>query len=243
MVIPAGLHEACPAPRTGSRRVPGLPAIVALLAFVAVMGGCQRQRPIAPELLEIRCQLNKAEHARAMFGKAEITFVCIPKSLADSPGLLRCDLESRPMICEDAGSLSFTRGPDGKLYAGYGPKAFREDPSTAYGGSRLVVNFHAWPPRRATFDEVETDWRFLLPEAKRLLPAGFTFVKGALCDRNATVLGSGTCNLEARSASLYWHVSVSILAERGTPVSAAEYREEMAFWLGYLDRMVVDPKK
>jgi hypothetical protein len=147
------------------------------------------------------------------------------------------------MICEDAGNLAFTRGPDGKLYSGYGPKSFREDPSSAYGGSRLVVNFHAWPPRTPTFDEVETDWRFLLPEAKGLLPAGFTFVKGALCDRNSTVLGGGSCNLEARTASLYWHISVSILAEKGTPITAAEYREEYAFWLKYLGEMVVDPKK
>jgi hypothetical protein len=216
---------------------------IVMVALVVALGGCQRQRPIAPELLEIRCPVNKAEHARAMFGKAEITFVCVPKSLADSPGLLRCDLESRPMICEDAGNLSFTRGPDGKLYSGYGPKGFREDPSTAYGGSRLVVNFHGWPPRTATFDEVETDWRFLLPEAKRLLPAGFTPVKGALCDRRVTVLGGGSCNLEARTPSLYWHITVEILAERGTPISAADYREEYAFWLNYLERMVVDPKK
>ena len=219
-----------------------LAGMVALAAVAAAMGACSKLRPLAPELLEIRCPVNRAEHGRAMFGNAEVTFVCIPKSIADAPALLRCDLDSSPMICEDAGSLTFTRGPDGKLYWGQGPKEFREDPSSAWGGSRLVVNFHAWPPRTRTFDEVENEWRFLMPEVKRLLPAGFTLEKGAVCDRNATVLGSGGCNLEAKSASLHWNISVYVLAERGTPVSREEYRGEYEFWLGRLAAMVADPR-
>jgi hypothetical protein len=178
-----------------------------------------------------------------MFGKAQLTFVCIPERLAQTPHMLRCDLDSRPMICEDAGTFVFSRNAEGKVYASSVPTLLRQpDASVSMQGSRLIVNFHSGPPRTATFEEVETDWRFLIEDAKDLLPRGFTFVKGALCDRNATVLGTGSCNLEARSASLYWHISVYIPAEKGTPIAAAEYRDELAFWLKLLDRMVVDPK-
>ena len=90
---------------------------------------------------------------------------------------------------------------------------------------------------------METDWRFLLPDGKALLPTGFTAVKGPLCDRQATVLDTGVCSLEARSASLYWNISVAIHAERETPVTAEEYRDEMTFWLQLLDKMVRDPAK
>ena len=218
---------------------------VALLALCVTMVACDRKPPLAPELAQIRCPVNRTEYARPRFVNAEITFVCISKYLADSPGMLRCDLTSHPMICEDVGTLVFTRGPDGEVYAGHGPKELLQlDPSEpdSYGGSRLIVNFHSGPPRTSTFEEEETDWRFLLPGSKDLLPSGFTFVKGALCDREATVLNSGGCNIEARSASLYWHISVYMLFEKGTPISAEEYREEMAFWMQYLGKMVIDPK-
>ena len=57
------------------------------------------------------------------------------------------------------------------------------------------------------------------------------------------MLNSGTCNLEARSASLYWHISVVVLAEKGVPISPDEYLSELKVWLGLLDKMVVDPSK
>ncbi|MDH5265621.1 MAG: hypothetical protein OEX21_12815 [Betaproteobacteria bacterium] len=213
------------------------------VALAASLGGCGREPPLAPELQAIRCPLNRPAHARATFVNAKITFVCISKELADTPYLLRCDLESRPMICEDEGSLAFTRDAAGDLFAGYGPRGKDGSSPDALGGSRLTVHFRKGPPRTSTFDEVETDWRFLLPEAKVLLPPGFIPVKGALCDRHATVLNSGTCNLEARSASLYWHISVAVLAEKGTPISPDEYLAELKLWLGLLDKMVVDPSK
>jgi hypothetical protein len=213
------------------------------IALAASLGACSRPPPLAPELQAIRCPVNRPAHARATFVNAKITFVCISKEMADTPYLLRCDLESRPMICEDEGSLAFTRDEAGVIYAGYGPRNKDGSEPEALGGSRLTVNFRKGPPRTTTFDEVETDWRFLLPEAKRLLPAGFTPVKGALCDREATVLRSGVCNLEARSASLYWHISVSIPAEKGVPVYPEEYLAEFKLWLNLLDKLVVDPAK
>ncbi len=170
-------------------------------------------------------------------------FLCIAKELADSPHLLRCDLESRPMICEDAGSLVFSRGKDGIVYTSYYPGGARQlDLDTMAGGSRLTVNFRDGPPRQSTFDEEETDWRFLYPEARRLLPAGFEIVKGAVCDRRTSSLNSGTCNLEARSHSLYWHIAVSYLDQPDVGVTPDEYEAEMAFWLPFLGKLVADPE-
>lgn len=186
---------------------------ILLVALAATLAACSKAPPPLPaDLQAIRCPDNKPAHASASFAKGRVTFVCLAKELADAPHLLRCDLESSPMICEDAGSLVFSRGPDG-------------------------------PPRSETFEEVETDWRFMIPEVSTLLPPGFTLAKGALCDRQATVLNSATCNLEARSASLYWHIAVSYLAEPGTPVTAEEYQAEMEHWLNLLGQLVTDPVK
>ena len=216
-----------------------------LPALAFILASCSRApEPLAPELRAVRCPTNKTAHASGSFAKGRVMYVCIPKEVAEAPHLLRCDVESRPMICEDEGSLVFSRGPDGVVYPAYLPAGKREmDFETMTGGSRLTVNFRNAPPRTETFEEVETDWRFMIPDAGRLLPPGFTLVKGALCDRSTTVLSSGTCNLEARSASLYWHVSVSYLAEPGVPVTAEEYKAEMAHWLKFLGLLVTDPAK
>ena len=218
-----------------------------LLALTALLGACNRAPPLAPELAAIKCPPDRTQHARAMFGKAELTFVCVSKKQADNPASLRCDPTSRPVVCEDAGSYVFTRDNDGTVYAGFGAL-----PANAGLGSssdiertrsRLSVNFRNAPPKGRTFEEAETQWSFLLPDAKQLLPPQFTFVKGTLCDRASTPINSGACNLEARSASLYWHVAISIPAEKGTPISGDTYREELAFWLTRLGKLVVDPKK
>jgi hypothetical protein len=219
-------------------------ALLPPLALAACLGACSRPAPLSPELQAIRCPTNRTAHAAATFANARITFVCISKELADSPHLLKCDLESRPMICEDEGSLLLSRSPEGVVYGGLLPGEHkRKDPEALYGGSRLTVNFRKNAPRAPTFEEEETDWKFLIPRVAPLLPRGFTLVKGTLCDRTATVLGSGTCNLEARSASLYWHISVSIHAERGTPILEEEYRAELARWLELLGMLVKEPAK
>src|ERR1700675_14160 len=171
-----------------------------LLGVMTTLSACHRsQPPLAPELAAIRCPAGQTEHARAMFGNAELLFVCISKQLADRSILLRCDLTSRPMICEDVGYIFLSRSAEGEVYPGPLPTELRQrDPpeSESTRDSQLIVNFHSGPPNRPTFEEVETGWRFLLDDGKDLLPHGFAFVKGTLCDRAATVLDSGTCNLE-----------------------------------------------
>jgi len=216
-----------------------------LLLLAAILAACSKApEPLAPELQAIRCPTNKTAHASGSFASGRVMFVCIAKEMAEAPHLLRCDLTSRPMICEDEGSLVFSRTPEGAVYPTYFPAGKRAmDVETMTGGWRFTVNFRSGPPRTQTFEEVETDWRFLIPEAGRLLPPGFTLVKGALCDRKTTVLSSATCNLEARSASLYWHIAVSYLGEPGVPVTAEEYKEEMAHWLKLLGLLVTDPAK
>ena len=183
-----------------------------------------------------------------MFGKARLTFVCLSKERAARPEMLRCDPTSRPLVCEDAGSFLFSRGEDGLVYSGVAPRSLQSlaastATSEAPYRSRLLVNFYNAPPSRSTFEAVETSRKFLLADGKDLLPPQFTFVKGTLCDRQATVLNTGICNLEAQSPSLYWHIAVQIPAEKETPISAEQYRDELAFWLKRFDKMVVDPAK
>lgn len=219
--------------------------LFAMIGILASLGGCGRKPPLSAELAAIQCPADQAGHASAMFGKAQVTFVCINKKLADTPALLRCDLESRPMVCEDSGMIRLSRGDDGKVYASQMPPGMKLDgqPTTSpLAAPSLEVHFHAGEPRTPTFDEKETDWKFILPDAKLYLPAGFTFVKGALCDNEATVLNNGMCVMEARTASLYWHISVSLPRKSGTPITADEYRSEFESWLKYLGKLVVDPK-
>jgi hypothetical protein len=219
-------------------------ARLVFLGFVAILGACNRTPPLAPELKLVKCPAGQEANARATFVKAKVTFLCISKELADAPFLLRCDRTSHPMICEDDGQLMFSHSVEGAIYAGLLPEELRRRDASSpglQGGSRATFGFRKGPPRTTTFEEVETDWRFLLPDVKTLLPSGFTFVKGALCDRKATVLNSGVCNLEARSNSLYWHITVQIHADKGTPVTAEEYLEEYARYLKLLEMLVKDP--
>jgi hypothetical protein len=208
------------------------------IALVTLAACGKAAAPLAPELKEVRCPPGEEAHAAGQFAKARVTFLCLPPKLAEQPHLLRCDLESMPRICEDAGSLLYARTPSGLVRTGL-PKPGGADDGE--GGSRLTVNFRAGPPKQSTFEPVETDWRFLTDEGERLLPPGFKFVKGTLCDRRATVLGTGTCNLEAQSDSLYWHIAVSLRYEPGTEITPAEYAEALSFWLKHLGRLVQDP--
>ncbi|APV52094.1 hypothetical protein BWI17_21935 [Betaproteobacteria bacterium GR16-43] len=207
--------------------------------LLAGLPSCKRAPktpPLAPELQAIKCPADKPANASATFVNARITFVCISKALASSPHLLRCDLDSRPMICEDEGSMYFTRSTAGDIYGGPAPKGVEI-------ASTLLVNFRKGPPRTSTFEEAETDWRFLLPGGTRLLSPPFNFAKGTLCDRASTVLGNGVCNLEAQSDSLYWHIAVQVPAPKGTPITAQEYKDEIVPWLKLLGSLVVDPAK
>ncbi len=217
------------------------PVSLAVLAVLAAAGiaGCGKSKSavsLSPEFQAVRCLPGRTDSAAGAFAGARVTFLCIPKELADKPHLLRCDLESRPMICDDEGSFVYTRTEAGKVLAG-----IPREGADLVRSTRLTVNFRKGPPRQSTFEETETDWKFLTDEGKRYLPSGFTLVKGTLCDRNASVLDSGICNLEAQSASLYWHVAVEIRRPRGERIEAGEYREALAFWLPFLGKLVVDP--
>lgn len=217
--------------------------LLALAAIAIGLAGCGKSEPktpLSPELQAVKCPPNQKAHASTLFAGARITFLCIDQKIADAPFLLRCDLESRPMICEDEGSIVYSATADNTIWAGIprGPQA-----PDLENGSRLSVFFRKGPPRTSTFDEIETAWRFLSDDGKRFLPKGFTMVKGTLCDRVATVLGEGTCNLEAQSDSLYWHIAVSAQRPKGTPISPEEYRDELELWLKHLGRLVVEASK
>jgi hypothetical protein len=223
-----------------------------LLVATAALSGCHLTSdaptvPLPPELAAIQCPADRAEHANAMFGKARLIFLCVDKRQAQTPSLLRCDREFPPMVCGDTGDFILSRDADGHVYSGPPPNYAHErdnhGPTTGpTDDSQLIVNFHSGPPSRPTFDPVETQWRFLLPGGQDLLPDGFTFVKGTLCDRTATVLDTGMCNIEATTPSMYWHIAISLHHKNGTPIYDREYRTELTFWMKYLGLMVLDPK-
>ena len=228
-------------------------AITSLLLFaIATLGACHStpDAPVVPlptELAAIHCPSDRNEHARTMIGKAEVTFVCVDKMQAQTPSLMRCDREAAPNVCADSGQIFLSRDADGLVYAGPPPNysAERSNLGPTSGptdDSQLIINFHSGLPTRKTFDVEETQWSFLMQGAQDLLPSNFTFVKGTLCDRQATVLNTGVCNLEATTPSLYWHISISIHHKQGTVISDHEYRSELKFWMKYLGLMVADPK-
>lgn len=180
-----------------------------------------------------------------MFGKAQITFTCIGPDVAAKPALLRCDLTSHPMVCEDSATLIFDRDGAGVVRTTQQVHPAGESSAPGAGptdDSQLIAYFHPNPPTTPTFDATEDSWHFLLPGGQDALPPGFTFVKGTRCDREATVLDTGICNIEAKTASLYWNISVSVHHKRGTPIDASEYRTELDRWMKVLGASVVDPK-
>jgi hypothetical protein len=237
---------------TMQRKIPeffaaSFPCLIAALALPLLLGACNRTHPLPPELQAIVCPKGKEAHASTMIGKAKVTYLCISQGFADNPSFLRCGAYTGGkgrMVCEDEGGFLFTRAADGKVYAHTAvmnlPLPEAEDASVVSG---LRLSFWGKQPTGASFGEAETDREFLLDDGKRLLPPAFTFVKGTLCHRYATVLHIGSCYLEAKSASLNWNISISILKKPGTPVSEDEYRRELAFWLKYLDKIVDDPQK
>jgi hypothetical protein len=219
------------------------------LAAIAGLSACHRkpsEPALAPELAAIACPADSAEHARATIGNAKVLFLCIPKDRMAAPNKIGCNPNGVIRTCDVVNEIQLShRAGDSRVHAGsiydrlfIGARSEAEKE----GDSQLYVIFHEGPPTSQTFGEIETPTRFLLADGDALLPPGFTFVKGTQCDRQSTVLNTGICNMEAQTASLYWHISITIWHNKGTDISPSEYRKELAFWMPYLEKMVDDPK-
>lgn len=221
-------------------------AIIALLPFTAsVLTGCQREALLAPELAAIACPVDRAEHASTMFGKAEVTFVCVTPEIVENPSMLRCDPNSSPVYCEDSGMITLSRLPGGKLVPG-APSNAREyepppvtDPETD-AGSLFEASFYDKPPGKANYEVGPRQYR--RDADKQRMPPGFTLVNGPVCDRVSNALKHGTCRLEAKSASLHWYINISIPRPIGNQIDDELYQKEMTLWLDLLGKMVTDPK-
>jgi len=239
-------------PSTSSRAMPSgkskftRTAIIALLPLTAsLLTGCHRQAPLAPELAAIACPADRAEHASTMFGKAEVTFVCVTPEIAAKPSMLRCDPNSRPVYCEDSGMITLSRLPGGKLVPG-APSNAREyqpppvtDPETD-AGSLFEASFYDKPPGKANYEVGPR--QYLRDADKQRMPPGFTLVNGPVCDRVSTALRHASCRLEAKSASLHWYITISIPRPIGNTIDDELYQQEMTLWLDLLGKMVTDPK-
>jgi len=216
----------------------------ALALAACLLPSCKRNEspPLPPELAAVQCPADKAEHGVARIDAAQITWLCVEPQLAAHPQMLACDNTAIPPVCDGSGMLLLRRDAQGIVHT---DSVVNPAPPPGIGTtdeSQLLVYFHKGPPLQATFDPVDTPYRFMMADARDALPAGFTFVKGAQCDRAATVLGTGTCNIEARTPSLYWNITISVRHKQGTPIPASEYRREFDSWMKYLGEMVVDPK-
>ncbi len=220
--------------------------IFALLSVSLVaLTSCNRQPPLAPELAAISCPADRAQHVTAKYGNAELTFVCMTKEIANKPSLLRCDPNSRPVYCEDSGSIVLSRLPGGKLVSGapsnergYQPPLVT-DPETD-AGSLFDASFYDKPPGKANYEVGPR--QYLRDADKQRLPAGFTLVNGPVCDRVSNALMRGTCRLEAKSASLHWYINISIPRPSGNDIDDELYQRDIELWLKLLGKMVTDPK-
>jgi hypothetical protein len=219
--------------------------VLMLLVACASLTSCNRQTPLAPELAAISCPADRAEHVSTRFANAEITFVCMTKEIAKKPALLRCDPNSRPVYCEDSGSMVFSRLPGGNVVAsapfnalGYEPGPIT-NPETDKG-SMVDVIFYDKPPGKANHDV--GPMQYLREPDQQRIPAGFTLVHGPLCDRVSNALDRGTCRLELKSASMHWYVDVSMPRPRGNRIDDSLYDQDLQRWLDLLGKMVVDPK-
>lgn len=224
------------------------------IGVAIVITSCHREAPLPADLSAIKCgyQPENNQFARVKFGAAEVTYVCISKALAETPKLLKCDLESRPMVCEERGFFSFSRTATGQVYVGVLqvlentgilPKKPADDVDVPYE-SELGLSFTDQPFKEGAFNdfaEEETGYQFLFPEAKDYLPRQFQLLKGPLCYKKATVLNNGYCYFNAKTKSLYWRIMIVIRRKEGTEIRPTDYRHEFVFWEKYLAQIVKDP--
>src|SRR5580700_8744307 len=107
-----------------------MPATSLVLLALTTLGGCGKAAPpaapLAPELAAIQCPADRAEHANAMFGKAQLTYLCVDKRQAAMPSLLRCDQEFPPHLCGDTGDFVLSRDANGVVYSGPPPNYAQE---------------------------------------------------------------------------------------------------------------------
>ena len=223
----------------------------ALLALAAIAGlsACHRkpsEQPLAPELAAIACPADSAEHARAAIGNAKVLFLCIPKDRMAAPNKIGCNPNGVIRSCDVVNEIQLSHhAGDSRVHAGSiydRPFIGGRSAAEKEGDSQLYVIFHEGPPTGQTFGETETPDALFASRCRCLAAARFYLRQGHECDRQSTVLNTGICNMEAQTASLYWHISITIWHNKGTDISPAEYRSELAFWMPYLEKMVDDPK-
>src|SRR4051812_10837792 len=97
-------------------------SIALVLLATTTLGACGKapfasSAPLPSELASIRCPADRPEHAVGRIAGADVTFVCVGKEVAAKPSLLRCDLDSRPMVCEDAGMILLRHDAAGTVSA------------------------------------------------------------------------------------------------------------------------------
>jgi hypothetical protein len=205
------------------------------------------------ELAEIKCVSGEAQsHARVTYAKAKVFHLCLSGKYGDKPTEETCHIYGGNMVCEkEGGRISLTRTVGNVVYAAeYGQltdknilaKEPTSKPDSPYE-SELFVYFNdqaTKPGSRMDFEEVETDYEFLLRDVKDYLPPAFTLLKGAACNRRASVLNDGSCKLDAKTSSLYWRIIIRIHKKAGTEITENEYRNELTFWRFYLNELVDD---
>lgn len=214
--------------------------------FCLVLPACHRESPLPTDLAAVKCwEPEDNFYARVPFGQAKVTYLCAPKQRAANPELLKCDPDSRPLICEDKGVIMLSRTPKGHVYAVNGGLADKLDKrevsetsdATGYA-SELALSF-----------SVTDDWHelkmyeeyFEFDEAKEYLPILFDVKEGVLCHRYASWLGAGRCEFIAKTPSLHWRISIGIYKDNNEKVTESEYRREFIFWRKYLKQMLADP--
>lgn len=224
----------------------GLACLILLGFTLWSQRSAQRPAPLRAELAAIVCPPEQAEHAVGVFAKTRILFLCVDKKQASQPALLRCQQLSdvtHPMTCEDSGSFHLSRSSAGQVFGSsiyHVKKRKGGNTDATEGDTEIIFDFSAIAPEE-TAGVLETAREFALPDGGDFAPPGFTYVKSRKCDKSSTPLMMGSCGFEMKSESLYWKVTVNIIKPKGTPITAEEYRQELAFFMKYLPMLVTEP--
>ncbi|NOT19410.1 MAG: hypothetical protein HOP24_03925 [Sideroxydans sp.] len=211
--------------------------------------------PLPKELAEIKCVSEEAQsHSRVTYAKAKVFFLCLSGKYLDKPTEETCHIYDGNTICEkEGGRISLTRTIDNVVYAAMYEQLTHEKiltkeptstPDSLYESEFFTyfIDQPTKPGSHGDFEETETDYKFLMRDAGNYLPLGFTLLKGAICDRRASVSDSGYCTLDAKTNSLYWRIIIKIHKKAGTEITESQYRNELTFWRPYFNKLVDDPR-
>lgn len=212
-----------------------------------------REPSLPKNLAGVKCVSEERQsHARVAYGKAKVFHLCLSGKYWDIPKEETCHIYNGATVCEkENGIIALTRTIGGVVYAARYQQLeqmniLSKEPTsnpTATYESEFFTNFSDQAIKAGGHGDFnETEYVFLLRDVKDYLPPDFTLIKGAVCDKRASVLNHGYCFLDAKTNSLYWRIIFTIRKKAGTEITESDYQHEFVFWRPYLTELVKDQR-